>query len=185
MRNTVLSLVLVPILSVAFAADGVDTVAPAVVAADPPDPVVLDPVVDDLVASPDVDELSLSNAVIVASAAARAAEEVRVAAAAAERAELMKERAAAEAKAEIALARRRISTRTFHLAHASAEDVAAKLNSTWSGDFGVVWKINRMAIAFPESNSVFMSIPDMRSIDIRIKISVYSKDSAVISPFWG
>ena len=154
MRNTVLSLALVPFLSVVPVAYGVETVAPADVAADP-----LDPVADDLVASPDVDELSLSNAVIVASAAARAAEEVRVSAAAAERAEAAKERAASEKKSEEMLARRRISTRTFRLAHASAEDVAAKLNSTWSGDFGVTWKINKMAIAFPESNAVMVTAP--------------------------
>ncbi|MBO4709557.1 MAG: hypothetical protein J5727_07250, partial [Kiritimatiellae bacterium] len=69
-----MSLTLVPFLFAALAAYGVGTGAPAVVAADPPDPVAAD-----LVASSDVDELSLSNAVIVASAAARATEEVRVA----------------------------------------------------------------------------------------------------------
>ena len=148
MKSIALFLVFVPILLVSAALRGdvaVQPVDPVAVSAEP-----VDPVATDLVASPDVDELSISNAVVIAAAAARAAEEVRVAAAAEERAELMKERADAEAKAEIALARRRISTRTFHLAHTSAEDVAAKLNSTWSGDFGVVWKINRMAIAFPE-----------------------------------
>ena len=143
-----------PFLSIANAVDGVVTALPDEAAADP-----LDPVAGDLVASPDVDELTLSNAVIVAAAAARAAEEVRVAAAAEERAELRKERAEAEKKSEEMLARRRISTRTFRLAHASAEDVAAKLNATWSGDFGVTWKINRMAIAFPESNSVMVTAP--------------------------
>ena len=157
MKSIALFLVFVPILLVSAALRGD-------VAVQPVDPVAVsvdsdDPVAADLVASPDVDELSISNAVVIAAAAARAAEEVRVAAAAEERAELMKERADAEAKAEIALARRRISTRTFHLAHASAEDVAAKLNSTWSGDFGVTWKINRMAIAFPESNSVMITAP--------------------------
>ena len=139
MRKAVLYLSLLsflPLLAADSAAVGVEAVDPA------------DPVAGDLVASPDVDAVSLSNAVVVASAAARAAEEVRVAAAAQERAE-----------AEASLARRRISTRTFHLAHASAEDVAAKLNSTWSGDFGVVWKINKMAIAFPESNSVMITAP--------------------------
>ena len=141
MRKAVLYLPLLsflPLLSADSAAVGVETADPA------------DPVAGDLVASPDVDAVSLSNAVVVASAAARAAEEVRVAAAAQERAE-----------AEASLARRRISTRTFHLAHASAEDVAAKLNSTWSGDFGVVWKINKMAIAFPESNAVMVTAPAM------------------------
>jgi type II secretory pathway component GspD/PulD (secretin) len=156
MKNIVLSLALVPFLYAAFAADGIGTALPAEVAADP-----LDPVSGDLVASSDVDELTLSNAVIVASAAARAAEEVRVAAAAVERAEAAKERAAAEKKSEEMLARRRISTRTFRLAHASAEDVAAKLNATWSGDFGVNWKINKMAIAFPESNAVMVTAPAM------------------------
>jgi len=141
MRKAVLYLSLLsflPLLSADSAAVGVETADPA------------DPVAGDLVASPDVDAVSLSNAVVIASAAARAAEEVRVAAAAQERAE-----------AEASLARRRISTRTFHLAHASAEDVAAKLNSTWSGDFGVVWKINKMAIAFPESNAVMVTAPAM------------------------
>ena len=157
MKSTAHFLVFVPILLVSTALRG-DVVA------QPVDPVAVsvepaDPVSDDLVASNDVDELSLSNAVVIAAAAARAAEEVRVAASAEERAELKKEQAAAEAKAEASLARRRISTRTFHLAHASAEDVAAKLNSTWSGDFGVLWKINKMAIAFPESNSVMITAP--------------------------
>ena len=157
MKSTVLFLVFVPILLVSTALRGA-------VVAQPVDPVAVsvepaDPVSDDLVASNDVDELSLSNAVVIAAAAARAAEEVRVAASAEERAELKKEQAAAEAKAEASLARRRISTRTFHLVHASAEDVAAKLNSTWSGDFGVLWKINKMAIAFPESNSVMITAP--------------------------
>ena len=159
MKSTALFLVLVPILLVSTALRGD-------VAAQPVDPVAVsvepaDPVSADLVASPDVDELSLSNAVAIAAAAARAAEEVRVAASAEERAELKKEQAAAEAKSEALLERRRISTRTFHLAHASAEDVAAKLNSTWSGDFGVTWKINKMAIAFPESNSVMITAPSL------------------------
>ena len=141
MRKAVLYLSLLSFLPLLAA----DSAAVGVEAADP-----VDPVAGDLVASPDVDAVSLSNAVAIASAAARAAEEVRVAAAAQERAE-----------AEASLARRRISTRTFHLAHASAEDVAAKLNSTWSGDFGVVWKINKMAIAFPESNAVMVTAPAM------------------------
>ena len=157
MKDTVLFLVFVPILLVSTALRGdvaVQSAAATAVSVESADPVSADPV-----ASPDVDELSLSNAVAIAAAAARAAEEVRVAAAAEERAELKKEKEAAEAKAEASLARRRISTRTFRLAHASAEDVAAKLNSTWSGDFGINWKINRMAIAFPESNTVMVTAP--------------------------
>ena len=122
-------------------------------------------VAPDPLASSELDELSLSNAVVVAAAVARAQEEVRATAAAeakaAEFERSERERIAAEAKLEAALARRRISTRTFHLAHASAEEVAEKLNTTWSGDFGVVWKINKMAIAFPESNSIMVTAPAM------------------------
>ena len=91
MRKAVLYLSLLaflPLLAVDSAAVGVEAADPA------------DPVAGDLVASPDVDAVSLSNAVVIASAAARAAEEVRVAAAAQERAE-----------AEASLARRRISRR--------------------------------------------------------------------------
>jgi type II secretory pathway component GspD/PulD (secretin) len=219
MKNTLLKLVTLPLLLAAACArgseEGVAPAAPAAPivpiasAADPADPVptdsavvdpvpaesavpeqaVDDPVVADPVAAQDVDEVALSNAVFIAAAAARAAEEVRVAAAAQERAEADKakleaeekaarEKAEAEAKAEAALSRRRISTRTFRLAHASAEDVAAKLNSTWSGDFGVTWKINKMAIAFPESNAVMITAPTLildaceeviRTIDIEPK----------------
>ena len=121
-------------------------------------------------AAPDADETSVSNSVAAAVAAARAAEEARAAAAAQERAEAReeaerirveaaKEKAEAEAKAEASLARRRISTRVFRLAHASADEVAEKLNATWSGEFGAVWKISRMAIAFQESNSVMVTAP--------------------------
>ena len=112
-----------------------------------------------------VDELSLSNAVLVAEAIARAREEVRTAAAAeekaAERERSERERIAAEAKAEEAIARRRISTRTFHLSHASAEDVAEKFNATWSGEFGLVWKIGKIAQAFPEANTVMVTAPQV------------------------
>ncbi len=122
------------------------------------------------VAASDVDESVISNAVAAAVAAAKAAEEVKAAAAAQERAEAReeaarakaeaaKEKAEAEAKAEASLARRRISTRLFRLAHASAEEVAEKLNTTWSGDFGAAWKIGKMAIAFQESNAVMVTAP--------------------------
>ena len=147
MRYSVLCLATLPILGFATAVRGEAAADPA------------DPVAGEFVAAPDVDGAALSNAVLIAAAASRAAEEVRVAAAAQERAEAAKAKAEAEAKAEASLSRRRISTRTFRLAHASAEDVAAKLNTTWSGDFGVVWKINKMAIAFPESNAVMVTAP--------------------------
>ena len=168
-----------PVAPIASAADPADPVPADSAVADPvpddsagPEQAVADPVVADPVAAQDVDEVALSNAVFIAAAAARAAEEVRVAAAAQEREDAEKarldaeekaarEKAEAEAKAEAALARRRISTRTFRLSHASAETVAEKLNSTWSGDFGVAWKINKMAIAFPESNAVMITAPSL------------------------
>ncbi len=55
--------------------------------------------------------------------------------------------------------RRRISTRTFKLVHASAEEVAERFNSTWGGDFGITWKIKQIAQAFPEANSVMVTAP--------------------------
>ena len=185
-----------PVAPIASAADPADPVPADSAVADPvpddsagPEQAVADPVVADPVAAQDVDEVALSNAVFIAAAAARAAEEVRVAAAAQEREDAEKarldaeekaarEKAEAEAKAEAALARRRISTRTFRLSHASAETVAEKLNSTWSGDFGVAWKINKMAIAFPESNAVMITAPSLileaceeviRTIDVEPK----------------
>jgi len=66
---------------------------------------------------------------------------------------------AKEAKAEKNEERRRISTKTFKLEFASAEEVAEKFNSTWSGDFGEQWKISKIAQAFPEANSVMVTAP--------------------------
>jgi len=54
---------------------------------------------------------------------------------------------------------RRISTRTFKLQYASAEEVAEKFNSTWSGDFGLTWKLGKIAQAFQEANSVMVTAP--------------------------
>ena len=55
--------------------------------------------------------------------------------------------------------RRRISTRTFRLVHASAVEVAERFNNTWGGDFGITWKIKQIAQAFPEANSVMVTAP--------------------------
>ena len=55
--------------------------------------------------------------------------------------------------------RHRISTRTFKLNYASATDVAERFNAMWSGDFGMVWKVARIAQAFPESNAVMVTAP--------------------------
>ena len=55
--------------------------------------------------------------------------------------------------------RRMISTRTFQLHYANAEDVAEKFNATWSGDFGIAVKIAKIAQAFPEANMVMVTAP--------------------------
>ena len=54
---------------------------------------------------------------------------------------------------------RRIATRTFKLSHADAEEVAAKFNDTWSGDFGIGVKLLKIAQAFPEANAVMVTAP--------------------------
>ena len=55
--------------------------------------------------------------------------------------------------------KRMISTRTFQLHHANAEEVAEKFNATWSGDFGIAFKIAQIAQAFPEANTVMVTAP--------------------------
>jgi len=52
-----------------------------------------------------------------------------------------------------------IETRLFRLSHANSEEVAAKFNEMWNGEFGQVWKVSRMAVNFPESNSVMITAP--------------------------
>ena len=59
------------------------------------------------------------------------------------------------------VAKRRISSRVFHLVHVSASEVAEKFNATWSGDFGVTWKVSKIAHAFEEANSVMVTAPEM------------------------
>lgn len=110
-------------------------------------PVAADPVASDPVS---IDE----QAVAEAAAAAKAVEEARLAAAA-------KEKADAARIEEERLARRRISTRVFKLVHANAEDVAERINATWSGDFGTTWKISKIAQSFPEANVVMVTAPAM------------------------
>ncbi len=57
------------------------------------------------------------------------------------------------------LVRHGIETRIFRLNHASAAEVAEKFNEMWNGEFGQVWKVSKMAVSFPESNSVMVSAP--------------------------
>ena len=67
--------------------------------------------------------------------------------------------AAKEAKAEAKEILRQIDTRVFHLIHASAAEVSEKLNEMWNGEFGQTWKVTKMAVPFPESNSIVVTAP--------------------------
>jgi len=93
-------------------------------------------------------------AVAEAAAAAKAAEEAKAAAAA-------KAKEEEDRKAEELLMRRRISTKVFKLSHASADDVADRINSTWNGDFGATWKVSKIAQSFPEANMVMVTAPSI------------------------
>jgi len=64
-----------------------------------------------------------------------------------------------EAKADAAELRKSISTKTFRLEFADATEVAARFNETWSGDFGELWKVKKVAQAFPEANAVMVTAP--------------------------
>ena len=137
----------------AASAEAASAAAPAALSAEASDPVAasLDMAeADPVVAEPKID----LQAVAEAAARAKAVEEVRVKAAA--------EAAAEQAeKDEAKLATRRISTRVFRLVYANAVEVAKRFNATWSGDFGVTWKVAQIAQAFPESNSVMVTAPTM------------------------
>lgn len=87
------------------------------------------------------------------------------------------DKAAKEAKEAEDLKRRRITSRVFRLNNVSAEEVALRLNTMWTGDFGVTWKVAKIAQAFTESNSVVVTAPAMildacaeiiRSIDVEV-----------------
>ena len=79
------------------------------------------------------------------------------------------EKAAAQAAAQATTAKdaeevrketlRQIDSRVFRLTHASALEVAENLNAMWSGEFGANWKLTKIAVPFPESNSVLITAP--------------------------
>ena len=95
-----------------------------------------------------------------AEAAAKAAAEAAAKQMTDEKAEQEKAEAKAkEMKDEQKEALRQIETRIFKLNHASAAEVAENLNTMWNGEFGQVWKVTKMAVAFPESNSVMVTAP--------------------------
>ena len=72
----------------------------------------------------------------------------------------------------------RISTKIFKLNHINAVEVAAKLNEVWAGDFGQQLKVEKMAVAFEESNTLMLTAPGvileacektLRELDVEAK----------------
>ncbi len=128
-------------------------------------------------ADPAALDLFVSNLVIKtvqtaseSAAAAFASEEARLKAAA-------EEKAIQDAKEKADLERRRITSRVFRLNNVGAEEVANRLNAMWTGDFGVTWKVSKIAQAFTESNCVVVTAPAMildacaeiiRNIDVEV-----------------
>lgn len=104
---------------------------------------------------------------VVEKAAAEAASKAAKAAAEAAAKELTDakaEEAAAKEEAKAAKEEakenlRQIDTRIFKLVHASAVEVANKLNEMWNGEFGQVWKVTKMAVPFEESNTIIVTAP--------------------------
>lgn len=114
--------------------------------------------------------VKLAQSVGTAAVAAQVAEEVRLKAEG-------EEKSAKEAKEEADLKRRRITSRVFRLNNVSADEVADRLNTMWTGDFGVTWKVSKIAQAFTESNCVVVTAPAMildacaeiiRNIDVEV-----------------
>lgn len=114
--------------------------------------------------------VKLAQSVGTAAVAAQVAEEARLKAEA-------EEKAVKEAKEEADLKRRRITSRVFRLNNVSADEVADRLNTMWTGDFGVTWKVSKIAQAFTESNCVVVTAPAMildacaeiiRNIDVEV-----------------
>lgn len=114
--------------------------------------------------------VKLAQSVGTAAVAAQVAEEARLKAEG-------EEKSAKEAKEEADLKRRRITSRVFRLNNVSADEVADRLNTMWTGDFGVTWKVSKIAQAFTESNCVVVTAPAMildacaeiiRNIDVEV-----------------
>ncbi len=114
---------------------------------------------EDLVKSA-AEKAAAAAAASAAEAAAKAAAEQTAKALTDEKAAKEEMKAAEEKeKAERLATLSRIETRIFKLNHASAAEVAESFNSMWSGDFGEKWKVAKMAVAFPESNSIMVTAP--------------------------
>ena len=167
MSNSHFSSILSLFFTVCFAVDGVFAETAVIdIAEDPLLPA--DSVAVGLIVSNPV--IVAANNAAMSSISAAAVEEVR-------QRHLAAEKAVLERKAEESLERRRITTRVFRLAHVSAEEVSDRLNAMWNGDFGVTWKVSKIAQPFPESNSVIVTAPAIildacadivREIDVEI-----------------
>jgi type II secretory pathway component GspD/PulD (secretin) len=105
-----------------------------------------------------------------AAVAAQISEELRLKA-------LAEEKAAKDAKEESDIKRRRITSRVFRLNNVSADEVADRINTMWNGDFGVTWKVSKIAQSFTEANCVVITAPAMildacadiiRNIDVEV-----------------
>ena len=108
-----------------------------------------------------------------AAVAAQISEELRIKA-------LAEEKAAKDAKEELDLKRRRITSRVFRLNNVSADEVADRINTMWNGDFGVTWKVSKIAQSFTEANCVVITAPAMildacaeiiRNIDVEVQVT--------------
>ena len=96
----------------------------------------------------------------VKSAVSKAAKEASEAAAKAAAKKTADELAADERrKSEARETRSYIETRVVKLHHVSALEVAKNLNTMWNGEFGQTWKVTKMAVAYPESNSIMLTAP--------------------------
>ena len=68
--------------------------------------------------------------------------------------------AVTNATATAAVEKAPITTRLFKLNHASAVEVAERFNQMWNGEFGQIWKVTKMAVAFEEPNTVMITAPE-------------------------
>ena len=105
---------------------------------------------------------TLLSLAVISAALAAAAQEADATAAATEAAAATETAAAETAVAESVAVEvdNHIYSRLFQLNHASATEVAEKFNSMWSGEFGQVWKVAKMAVAFEESNTLMLTAPN-------------------------
>ena len=67
--------------------------------------------------------------------------------------------AAPSADAAVTPVEGKIASRLYRLSNVNAVEVASRLNTMWSGEFGQVWKVTKMAVAFEDSNTLMLTAP--------------------------